>query len=198
MANKVIDHHKGSDIPRRRISWQVLALAMLICLLTACSGGSQTVGPDYGTAAPETPGPITPQEQQYIHNAKDYIGQLAPAVPKGGSPIVVDPFDESLIGSRNPQLTPLPEWQSRGQSVLVALEASWSRAVVLPASLRLQAINEHYQSLLAYYRKVLDKHQQEIAPGHSFPSSEPGEWRYVKAERERFYTLIDGFQQRHP
>ena len=119
MANKVIDHHKGSDIPRRRISWQVLALAMLICLLTACSGGSQTVGPDYGTAAPETPGPITPQEQQYIRDAKDYIAQLVPEIAKGGGlPIVVDPFYESLSGSLNPQHTPLPEWQSRGQSVL--------------------------------------------------------------------------------
>ena len=175
-----------------------LILILALAGLTACSGGPKTVGPDYGTAAPETPGPITPQEQQYIHNAKDYIGQLAPAVPKGGSPIVVDPFDESLIGSRNPQLTPLPEWQSRGQSVLVALEASWSRAVVLPASLRLQAINEHYQSLLAYYRKVLDKHQQEIAPGNSFPLSQTEEWIYIQDERERFYTLIDGFQQRHP
>jgi len=179
-----------------------LILILALAGLTACSGGPKTVGPDYGTAAPETPGPITPQEQQYIHDAKVEIDQLMPEVTRTGeSPIRVDPFYETWRGLRNHQGTPFPDWPSRGKTVLAALEAQWSQAVALQAPLRLQAINAHYQTFLAYYRKLLDKHQQELALGQLSPSSGENtteEWIYVKGERARFYTLLDGFQQRHP
>ncbi len=188
----------------RRGPWPLPAvLGTLLYLLSACSGGSGgTVGPNYGTAAPETPGPVTPQEQQYMQQAHDYITYLVPDIPEGvGVRFSVDPFDETLRASRNAQYTPVPDWQSRAKPVLTELEAHWSQAVALPVPLRLQAINEHYQNLLTHYRNVLGLHQQEIGPGQPFPeigAREANDWQYVTDERYQFTDLLTGFKLRHP
>ena len=202
MTNSGMNRLQGSTLPHRRAAWRVPRLGLLLYLLTACNGRPVTVGPDYGTAAPETPGLVTPQEQQYMQQAHDYISYLVPDIPEGvGVRFSVDLFDDRLVGLQNAQYTPVPDWQSRAKPVLTELETRWSQAGALPVPLRLQAINEHYQNLLTHYRKVLDLHQQEIVPGQPFPvigDREANDWQYVTLEKYRFTELLTGFKQRHP
>ncbi|HMA36385.1 MAG TPA: hypothetical protein VKY74_18155 [Chloroflexia bacterium] len=172
------------------LGWLGLSLALVSLL--GCNGPIVTTAPDYGTPAAETPGPLTPAEEQYIRQVELYHTQLIQlSITLNNTLALGTPVDM--------------EGQQRRQADLSQMRAAWQTAATLPAPPRLQGIDVHYRQALTYYAQALDLYAQELAVAatpvqYSTPllNRLHEAMDHVEMEFDQLTIYLQGFRVRHP
>jgi len=186
MAPAPVRASLGRPRHARRPARSAAVGVVLLMVLTSCSGrGNEPGPPDYGTPAPETPGPLTAAEQQYIQTVPATMHQLLAL--------------EFRLSTILAESTPTPDQHSRAQAVLTEMTRTLQTAEAIQPPLRLQAIDLHYRAALTYYRTAVAWYTRDVAGLEPRPvEQEVTAITYAHGAAEQTRTLLEGFMKRHP
>lgn len=172
---------------------------LMMLLLVGCSGGGVRIPIE--TPAPETPGPLTTDEEAYyqaVQTDERQLRDLWPQMAEEFSAHAQTTVSATQTpGSRVP-IWPTPHESTSAQQMQTVLTAARGRTV--PP--RLQAIDQHYRAGITGYQEVLDVYNRAFTGQPTALATITNQWNAATAagegELDRTVKLLDSFIQRHP